>query len=52
MRIAVAEYVETSEKHVLGDVVLRSEPVAVEGRKRVSGADDMERGRFSLVFYP
>ena len=33
---AVAENMETSGTHVFGDVILRSEPVAVEGRKRVS----------------
>jgi hypothetical protein len=32
----VAENMETSGAHVFGDVIFRSEPVAVEGRKRVS----------------
>jgi hypothetical protein len=31
---AVCESLETTETHVFGDVIFRSEPVAVEGRKR------------------
>ena len=31
---AVCESSETTETHVFGDVIFRSEPVAVEGRKR------------------
>jgi hypothetical protein len=33
-RFAVADVMETSETHVLGDVIFRSEPVAIECRKR------------------
>jgi hypothetical protein len=31
---ALADVMETIETHVFGDVVFRSEPVAVEGHKR------------------
>jgi hypothetical protein len=33
---AACESLETSETHVFGDVNFRSEPVAVEGRKRTA----------------
>jgi hypothetical protein len=33
---AVADAMETPETHVFGDVIFRSEPVVVEGRKRVA----------------
>jgi hypothetical protein len=32
---AVCESLETAETHVFGDVIYRSEPVAVEGRRRI-----------------
>jgi hypothetical protein len=35
-RFAVCDALETSETHVLGDVVFRSEPVAVEVGKRAA----------------
>lgn len=43
---------ETPETQVFGDVIFRSEPVAVEGRKRVANAGDMERARVWFVFRP
>jgi hypothetical protein len=33
---AVCESLETAETHMFGDVIFRSEPVAVEGRKRIA----------------
>jgi hypothetical protein len=33
---AACDSLETSETHVFGDVIFRSEPVAVEGRKRTA----------------
>jgi hypothetical protein len=33
---AIADVMETPETQVFGDVIFRSEPVAVEGRKRVA----------------
>jgi hypothetical protein len=35
-RFAACDSLETSETHVFGDVIFRSEPLAVEGRKRAA----------------
>ena len=49
-RFAVCDAMETSETHVFGDVVFRSEPVRSKQESEWRGGDDMERRRFSLVF--
>jgi hypothetical protein len=46
-RFAVCDALDTPEVHVFGDVIFRSEPVAVESGRR--SGDDMERRRFSSV---
>jgi len=47
---AKCDCLETSETPVFGDVVFRSEPVAVEGRSLRRSADDVERVRLEFVF--
>lgn len=49
---AVCEPMQTAELHVIGDVVFRSEPVTIEGRRRAPKPACVEREGREFVFEP
>jgi hypothetical protein len=46
----ICETLETTEAHVFGDVIFRSEPVAVKGLRSAASAGEMEHARLKFVF--